>query len=85
MKLEAEGATKAHLEHQSEVFNNVTRQRLIFQRAQDMVILGQPNRAVSEMVNLVKSYPEHPDFQIWVAKIRELIKRPATPTGTSPQ
>jgi len=85
LKLEAEGATKAHLEYQSDAFNTVARPRLIFQRSQDMIILGQPNRAVGEIIAIVKAYPEHPDFPTWTAKIRELIKRPATPTGTSPQ
>jgi len=85
MRIAADAITKARLEHQVEIFNRVTRQRLIFQRALDMVVLGQPNRAVGEIITLVKTYPEHPDFPTWVSKIRELINRPAPPTGTAPQ
>jgi len=85
MKMQADAITSGRLAHQADVFNAVTRQRLIFQRAQDMIILGQPNRALGEMLGLVRSYPEHPDFPQWMAKIREQINRPAATAGTSPQ
>ena len=83
MKFEADVATKARLAHKADIFNTVTRQKLLFQRAQDMIVLDQPNRAVAEMIALVKASPEHPDFPTWVTKIRELIKRPATPAPSA--
>ena len=85
MKVEADAITSGRLAHKADIFNNVTRQRLIFLRAQDMIELGQPNRALGEMLVLVKTYPEHPDFQAWMTRIRELIKPPGSPAETSPQ
>lgn len=83
MKVEADRITTGRSEYQADQFNSVTRPRLLFKRAQDMVDVGQPNRALAEMVALVKTYPAHPDFGTWLARIRESIKAPAA--QTSPQ
>ena len=83
MKFEADSITNGRYAHKADIFNTVTRQKLLFQRAQDMIVLDQPNRAVAEMIALVKASPEHPDFQTWVTKIRELINRPATPAPSA--
>ena len=86
MKLEADAATNAHNAHKVEVFNSFTRQKLVYQRALDMIALGLPNRATGEIFTLIKTYPQHPDCPIWMAKIRELINRSASAApGTSPQ
>jgi hypothetical protein len=59
--------------------------------------IGQPNRALAEMLALVRKNPEHPDFPGWVKEIRDSVKviapapapaaaeAPTTPTETSPQ
>ncbi|MEI8310452.1 MAG: hypothetical protein WCH98_06845 [Verrucomicrobiota bacterium] len=77
MKIEAARITTGRSEHQADQFNTVTRPRLQFKQAQDMAVIGQPNRALTETIALVRANPLHPDFGIWVAKIRESIKPPA--------
>ncbi len=82
MKVEADRITAGRSEHQADQFNAVTKPKLLFKRAQDMVLVGQPNRGLTEMVALVRTYPAHPDFASWLGKIRESIKPAAQ---TSPQ
>ena len=90
MKVEAGRITTGRSEHQADQFNTVIRPRLQFKQAQDMAVVGQPNRALAETIALVRANPLHPDFGIWVAKIRESVK-PAAPAPepaaaqTSPQ
>ena len=78
MKIEAARITTGRSDHQADQFNTVTRPRLQFKQAQDMAVIGQPNRALTETIALVRANPLHPDFGIWVAKIRESVK-PAAP------
>ena len=88
MQIEADRITTGRSDHKADEFNSVTRPRLIFQRAKDMATIGQPNRAVSGIIVLVRTYPEHPDFNTWVAEIKSMVKPPATapaPAETSPQ
>lgn len=89
MQLLADRATSGRLEFAAADFNTVARPKLIFARANDMIIIGQKNRGVSDIYALVKANPQHPDFSKWVARLRELLKKPeaaaaeATPS-TSP-
>lgn len=83
MKVEADRITSGRSIHQADEFNLITRPQLLFKRAQDMIIIGQPNRALIETITLVRTYPSHPDFEKWVGKIRESIKPDSG--QTSPQ
>lgn len=98
MKVLADRATASRLEHQMTEFNTVVRPRLQLGRANDMIEMGQKNRAVSEIYAMIKAYPQHPDFSKWVQRLRELANSmtpggatapettPATPpSDTSPQ
>lgn len=78
MKIEADRITSGRSTHEAEEFNTVTRPRLLFKRAQDMVVLGQPNRGLVEVVALVRAYPSHPDFPAWLDSIRGMLKKPQT-------
>ena len=84
MKLTADRITADRSAHKADGFNTVTRPRLQFKQALDMIVIGQPNRGLAAMISLVRTNPWHPDFAIWVAKIRELVK-PASAPQTSPQ
>lgn len=78
MKVEADRITSGRSSHEAEEFNTVTRPRLLFKRAQDLVVLGQPNRGLVEVVALVRAYPSHPDFPAWLDYIRGALKKPET-------
>ncbi|MEI6034757.1 MAG: hypothetical protein WCS65_10825 [Verrucomicrobiae bacterium] len=83
LNIEAGRITEARSEYQIEKFNSSTRPTLLFKRAQDMVVLGQPNRGVAEMVAVLRANPSHPDFAAWLAAVRALLSPPAD--QTSPQ
>ncbi len=82
MQVEADRITTGRSAHEASQFNTVTRPKVQFQKAQDMVVLGQPNRAVGEMITLIRTYPDHPDFANWVRTVRGTLNAPA---GTSQQ
>ena len=84
MKVEAGRITAGHSDHKADEFNSVTRPRIQFKQAQDMVVIGQPNRGLAAMLALVRTNPGHPDFAIWVARIRELIKPASAQTSPPP-
>lgn len=83
IKVEADRITSGRSVHQADEFNEVTVPQLLFKRAQDMTVIGQPNRALTETITLVRTHPAHPDFDQWLDKIREAIK--SSPGRTSPQ
>lgn len=83
----AEEATRNKLEFEAGKFNTVTRPQLLWQRAQDMALIGQKNRAISEMFNLVKTYPAHPNATAWVSSLEQLLSEAMAPAPapTAPQ
>jgi len=83
LKIEADRRTEARSEYEIDKFNTTTRPTLLFKRAQDMVLLGQPNRGVGEMVAVLRANPSHPDFATWLAEVRKLLSPP--PAQTSPR
>ncbi len=43
-------------------------------QARDMIVLGQTNRGIGEMVKLVRAYPSHPDLPAWVDEITQALQ-----------
>ncbi len=58
----------------------------LFARANDLEVLGQPNRAATEILQLVRTHPSHPDWLTWVARLKGLIEVPPStePPPTPP-
>jgi len=77
LKIEAERITEGRSQHEIDKFNTLTRPRLLFLRAQDMVVVGLPNRGAGEMVVLIRANPSHPDFATWVTAVRGLLTKPS--------
>lgn len=78
MQFEAARVTTGRLAHAADSFNTVNRPKMQFSRANDMILIGQINRGTSEILALVRTYPQHPDFGNWVGRLKELLK-PAAP------
>ena len=49
------------------------RPKIMWDRTQDMLILGLKNRAITEMFNLIKAYPQHPDAANWIAQLEQIL------------
>lgn len=85
MKFQAERTTLGRLEHSAETYNTVTQPRLLLSRANDMILIGQKNQGCTEILKLIRTYPQHPDFSQWVTQLRDILKRQApdsTPAST---
>jgi hypothetical protein len=73
LKREADSVAKSKLAFETEKFNQVRRPELLWNRAQDVLLLGQRNRALNEMFNLIKTYPAHPNASAWIATLEETL------------
>ena len=57
-------------------FNMVRRPTLFWDRAEDELLLGDQPHAVADMLAIIKSHPDHPDFDKWVARLTEVVTPP---------
>lgn len=76
MEVEAARATAGGRDHVATDYNAVKGPKLRFARAKDIAVLGQKNRAVTEVYALVKEFPRHPDFGTWVSELRAMLTPP---------
>ena len=83
LKKEAEVAGKRKLTFDLDKYNNERRPALLWSRAEDLLLLGQKNRAITEMFNLVKTYPHHPDADGWISRLEGFLI-PPLPDAAAP-
>ena len=81
--VEAAIATASGSQQQMDAFNQTQLPDLLFKKAQDTAAMGQPNRAVAEIMKLIQDYPADPDMKQWIDFARGLIATPVEPTGTN--
>src|SRR5204863_10011343 len=86
LKKEADAATKTKLSFEVDKFNTQRRPTLLWNRSQEFVALGQKNRGVTEMFNVIKAFPLHPDADDWINKLETALlpPAPADPTTSAP-
>ena len=76
LKRESEAVAKTQLAFEMEKFTKVRRPEILWSRVQDVLLLGQRNRALGEMLSIVKTWPSHPRANDWVAEIEQIIAPP---------
>jgi hypothetical protein len=83
IKQETEKAAEKKLDVEQRDWLQIRRPNLLWSRTQDMIILGQKNRAITEMFNLLKANPQHPSANAWISAIETALlptfQAPATP------
>lgn len=84
LKKEADAASKTKLSFEIDKFNTQRRPTLLWNRVQEYTYLGQKNRAVTEMFNLIKTYPTHPDASDWVNALENVLAPPPAPALDAP-
>lgn len=79
IKREGEAAAKTKLAYDAEKFTNERHPALVWNRAQEYLNIGQKNRAVGEMVRILKTYPKHPDMGAWISELEGILTPPVAP------
>ena len=83
---EAAQASKSNLSFTAQDFEQMRRPKLLWSRAEDELLLGQRNRAISDMFALIKNYGNHPDAGAWISELKGILspapaESSATPAG----
>ncbi len=68
--------TESNSKQQADTFNQIRLPDLLFRKAQDTAAIGQPNRALSEVMMLVRNYPANSSMQDWITTARGLLTNP---------
>jgi hypothetical protein len=88
MQYVADRVTTGRLSNAADKFNTINRPKMQFAKANDTILIGMTNRGTSEIVALIRTYPQHPDFSAWVAKVKELLapksEAPQVPSPVAP-
>ncbi|MEO6787477.1 MAG: hypothetical protein ABI318_15200 [Chthoniobacteraceae bacterium] len=65
-------------------WTQVKRPTLLWSRTQDLLLIGQRNRAITEMFNLIKAFPQHPEAASWITQLEQTIAalNPAPPAAS---
>lgn len=83
IKTESERAAEKKLDVEQRDWTQVTLPNLQWARAQDVMLLGQKNRAIGEMFRLVKSFPQHPSTASWISSLEGLILAATAPAAVA--
>jgi hypothetical protein len=57
-------------------YNQEIRPALLWSRAEDEIVIGQRPTGLTDMYNLVKSFPAHPEAAKWIAELEGLLSAP---------
>lgn len=63
-------------------FNLTRRPSLLWSRAEDEIVLGMRDQGISDMYNLVKAFPAHPDAGKWIPELEGLLSAAPAATAT---
>jgi hypothetical protein len=81
LRREADRVAKRKLDVETRDWTSLKKPQLLWNRAQDVLVLGQRNRAIGEMLNIIKSNPQHPEAKDWIAQLEAVIVPPAAPAA----
>lgn len=84
IKIQADLITQGRLDYEADKFLIVTQPRLLFSRANDMILVGSKNKGCTEILQLLRSHSEHPDFPQWTEKIRQVLSSPPATESPAP-
>jgi hypothetical protein len=69
-------ATESNSRQQADTFNKTRLPDLLFRKVKDTAAIGQPNRALGQVMVLIRNYPENPSTQEWIDMARGLLTNP---------
>jgi hypothetical protein len=85
MKIKKEAdAVKDRPAYEQEQFVKERRPILLWNRAQEYLALGQRNRGISEMFQIIRGYTQHPNLANWIGALETLLAPPAPSAAPAP-
>lgn len=77
IKRETDAIARRRVDYEEKRFQQIRRPELLWSRAEDMAAIGLKNRAIMDMIAVLKANPVHPRAQTWVSQVEEMVR----PTG----
>jgi hypothetical protein len=77
IRRETEKVANKKLDVEQRDWTQVKKPRLQWSRSQDVLLLGQRNKAILEMFSLVKNFPGHPEAPNWISQLEVVLVPPA--------
>ncbi|MEO6054848.1 MAG: hypothetical protein ABIP97_12625 [Chthoniobacterales bacterium] len=84
IQLEADRVTNQQLKLDIDKFNAVTRPQLMWQCAEDMVLLGNTKQAYMQMISIIEANPTHANQEKWLDRLEELIAKQKAEAAPQP-
>lgn len=81
IKRETDAIARRNVDYERQRFQQIRRPELLWSRAEDLVAIGLKNRAILDMVAVLKSNPIHPQAEAWMGQIESMV-RPGGVSGT---
>lgn len=88
LRKETDAAAKSRLALDQDNFNLVRKPALLWSRAEELLTIGQKNRATNEMIAIIRAFPNHPNFKAWLNHVEVVINggaNPPAPTESAPE
>ena len=88
LRRESEAVAKRKVDYEEKRFATVRRPELLWSRAEDLYQIGLKNRAITEMVAVLRSNPLHPRSEGWISQLETMLpagaKAPAAAAADAP-
>jgi hypothetical protein len=75
IQFDEERIANGRVDNELENFQTNTAPSLYFARANARYQIGQVNMASNEILSLIRNNPAHPDFDKWIARLREILSQ----------
>ena len=87
IRRESEAVAKKKVDYEEKRFATIRRPELLWSRAEDLYQVGLRNRAITEMVAVLRSNPLHPRAEGWISQLETMLPtaaktRPASAADT---
>jgi hypothetical protein len=84
IKREGERVAEKKLDMEQRDWRTIRLPKMQWSRAQDLLLIGSKNRAITDMFSIIKTYPQHPDVQSWITHLVSLLGANAAPIAPAP-
>jgi len=83
LKSAAATASKTRRAFDSDQFDNIAKPGLLWSRAEDLIEIGQRNRGLTEMLAIIKGWPNHSERANWRAEMETILTSGSASVGAS--